>query len=393
MYMISKVDQTHWRGRYGPAWRVILAGDFASSSRPSPVSDQLCVDVGRFLRLRARGSDSAVIAAKAFPEIAQAFRLQQDKPCTDSLRMMILGRLDSTEIVARSGLTMPEIGLWMEIFFDVHMGQDPLGWHVSHVVWREVEAGNLLVATNLHLALCGGPLIARQVLDGPAEIPTDPADCAEMVLRRKLAASFALSLHVPESHQELQKQSMPRMRMMLKLQEDKLAKEQRNARLEQQERDRALAKRRARIAKKKAKIAAQRKADEAQAKANQAAAAKREYAARRAEVAAQLQAAEAETQANQAAQVEREYADRQASIAASMLLRLPWGNAEQLQGTQRAAAPAAGAGAALVPRRPESSRRPGSPSTRAGTVPQVVRAAAVAEEAQDSPYPVETLST
>ena len=396
MRTISKGDLINWRGLHGPAWRVILARDFASSSRPFPVSDQLVADVGRFLRLRNRGRDSAAIAAKAFPEIAQAFRLQQDNRLSDSLRMMILGELDSNEIVARSGLTKPEIGLWMEIFFDVHMGQDPLGWHVSHVVWREMEAGNFQVATNLHLALCGGPHIARHVLDGPAEIPTDPADCAEMVLRQKLVASFALSMHFFESHQELQKQSMPRMRMMLKLQEIKLAKEQRAARLEQREqreRDRELAKRSASIAKKEAKIAAQRKADEAQAQANQAAQAKREHAARRAEVAAQLQA---QTQANQAAQVEREYAERQARIAGSKLLSLPWGYAEQLQGTPRAAAQGAGAAAAPLPRRPESSRRPGSPSKPAErcarTAPQVVRAAAVAVEAQDSPHPVETLS-
>lgn len=380
MHTISKVDLIHWRGRYGPAWRVILARDFVASSRPSPVSDQLVVDVGRYLRLRDRGSDSAVIAAKAFPQIAQAFRLQQDKLRIDSLRLMILGELDSTEIVARTGLTTPEIGLWMEIFFDVHMSQDPLGWHVTHVVLPELEAGNLQVASNLHVARCGGPHMARSLLDGPTEIPTDSTACAELVLRQIQISSFSMLMNVPQSRQELQKQHMLGMKLMLKLQQNKSAEKQRACRQANEERDHALAERRVRTAEQRAEAAAEGRAAKAQAKADQS---------------AQDEQLLHWHQQQAAAQAEREYADRQARIAASKLLSLPWGNAEQLQGTQRAAA--AGAGAAPVPRRSESSRRPGSPSTRAErrarTAPQVVQAAAVAVEAQDSPHPVETLST
>ena len=204
MPTLSLQNQRWWRLRYGPAWRYLTASNISQNLWRNRIADPLTLEVSRYLHLLRLGSPYVAAAPLAFPGIARAFELQRNQPLADDLRLMLLGKLDDAEILDRTGIRERDRRRWQRIFFDVDLMQDRLGWHITHIVAREVDAGNLGLANRLHLARCGGPLVARRLLDGPGMVPSDPDEYARYVQTELQIASAGLFLSPPQSRQEME---------------------------------------------------------------------------------------------------------------------------------------------------------------------------------------------
>jgi hypothetical protein len=379
MYSLTHADLIHWRGRYGPAWRHITARNSAGSSRRLRIADWLTVDVRRYLSLDSSGGDSANIAATVFPRIAEAFRAQKDRQLVDSLRIMILGRLDIAEIIARTGLSKTILRLWRAIFFDVNLAKDPLGWQLNHVVWPELDAGNLQVGGNLHTARCFGPHVARRLLDGPTKVPTSAKEDAKLALEQARIASLGLLLSYSQSDKELQQ--LPRLVLRMQLQEQTLALKEKRlaARLVKEERNHDLAERRARIAEERAKAESKRRVASAKSKAAKAQA--------KADKLTEDQKLRLGHQEQAAALEKRELAERRARIAASGLLKLSCADRKTKAPANKATehpASASPASTASQPIQTPSGTSPRQGSTHVAPArPKVVLAPDVVGHSQD----------
>ena len=345
MHILTKTDLIPWRGRYGPAWRYRTARGFSHSFRPCCVADGLTVDVGRYVRLSQQGGEFPARAELAFPEIASALGVQHDDRLRDSLRIMILGQLDNTEILARTGLTEELIGLWQAIFFDVNVATDSVGWQFNHIVGPELDQGNFLLAGSLHAARRGGPEIARGLLDGPQSVPSDSAEYAKLVRWQSQIAAYGLSLSPVSSREELH--TLQKLALDAHRQEQKLSlRKERSASQAAREQHRLeAADRRLRLAESKSKALAQQRSDKQQLKA---ALDEQRRLRRRDQVAANAR---------------REQAARQARIAASELLKLPWADPGKPEGAGVVVEPATPAVTSPTPTKPSPLRSPGTPPT------------------------------
>jgi hypothetical protein len=378
MYSLSQMDLIPWRGRNGPAWRHIMARNSAGSSRRLRVMDRLTVDVFRYLSLNSRGGDWVLIAARAFPRIAEVFQVHEDNRLVDSLRIMILGQLDIAEIIARTGLSTKILRLWRAIFFDLNVGKDPLGWQLNHVVWPELDAGNRQLAGNLHTARCGLPRVARRILDGPPKVPTNATEDAKLALEQARIDSFGVLLSRPQSKKELQQLPRLVLRMQLREQTHALKEKRLAARTAKQELNQALAERRARLAEEKARAASQQRLANIKAKADKAQA--------KADKFVEDQRLRSWHQEQVDALAKREQAERQARIAASGLLKLSWADRKAKTPANSAERPASASPASTASQHMQTpiASLPTKCSTRVTAAkPKVQRAAAVVADAQD----------
>lgn len=369
MHRNSLIDQPWWRLRHGHAWLYLTARDYPRHISQTRVADPLIKKVARYLRLLELGGEYVAAAAQAFPRIARAFALQGNRPLVDDLRLMLLGQLDEAEILARTGVTTKDLRTWRRIFCDVRPQLDEISWHINHIVTPEVEAGNLYLAGRLHLALCGGPQMARRLLDGPGTVPEDPDEYARYVLTEAQIASGGLLLSPPESRKEMEIFMKLALQMSLANAKTKLLEKQLAARVARDQRRHELAERRVRAAEVTAEAAAARAAAKVKSLAE------KEIRDRELAIWHREQ---------QAALESRLQAERQARIEQSPLQQLQWATCQDPRSspvTQAVVAP--GSPAKPLPRstkkRPSGQRRSTSASLRRVIAEAVDPQPAVAE--------------
>jgi hypothetical protein len=243
------------RIKHGPAWRYQSAREICHHLWRSRGVDPLTLDAARYLRLVGLGGTYASAASTAFPSVARAFALQREQSVVDEIRVMLLGNLDSNEIVSRSGLPIEDISWWKAIFFDVDLTKDRVGWHIDKIVIPELEAGNFRLASRLHFARCMGASAARRLLDGPEKISDDPREFATYIRREAQIAAAALFLLPIASRGEMERHQKLALQMGLVERQLELAEQKLADRRAKNERSDNLANRRARHATGKAKAA------------------------------------------------------------------------------------------------------------------------------------------
>ena len=375
MPTLSLHDLPWWRIRYGPSWRYLTASDIAGHQWQFSVADPLTTAVARYLHLLRLGGRCVTVARQAFPGIVRAFELQQNQPLVDDMHLMLLGKLDDAEILARTGVPEKDRRRWQRIFFDVNVQQDPLGWNMAHIVEPEVHAGNLSLANRLHSARAGGPLIARQLLDGPGLAPRDPEDYARYLLTEAQIASGGWFLKRDRTPAEMERFMLFSAKIRLEMEKGKLAKKQLESRAERDKRLDELAERRVRIAEIQAKAALERASAKVKEKA--------EKQAKDLELAIWHRE-------QQAALARTTQAEMQARIEQSSLYTLEWAQTREPGSPQVAAATAAPVCPATPVPTGKAQRRS---ANRATSTPSLARAIDEAVDSQpDVPEPSPSLA-
>jgi hypothetical protein len=188
--------------RLGPAWRSILASQLASGDLQLGMEDSAITAAASFLGYRE--SDPAA-AAEAYPLQAAAYDVNTDYRVVDRLKIMVAGRLDPAEIAEQTGLIADVLAVWESLFFAVRNAQAATSWLVLHVVIPEREAGNLELATNLKLAIFGGPEASRLVLSGvPCRLDDQVDRIVQLRLKLWLKSEHALEFPVETPAQAIQ---------------------------------------------------------------------------------------------------------------------------------------------------------------------------------------------
>lgn len=344
MSILSKKDLKAWRGHHGPAWRYVTASAYADSSGPIRVADRRVVDLARYFRLVELGGLHIDIAARAFPQMARVMKVQKNHRLVDSLRIMILGNLQSSEVLARTRLSFTTLGLWQDIYFDVDMINDSLGWHMNHVIFRELDAGNVQLAGYLHQARCFGPIAARRLLDGPPTVPPGTPEHDKLLLEQAQIDSFGLLLGYPQSRAELQELQRRAVDQMLQQEKNALAQQRQDARQARDALARERADQRTRLAHARAQAAADRRVAKDKAKADKL---------------AQQEQLRSWLQEQFAAWEQQELAEKQARIAGSQLLQ-PVSSRQPAKAAAASAVPATATPPVSQPR-PHGARAPEKP--------------------------------
>lgn len=187
------------RGLLGPAWRMQLAQGFLGSQaprHPGGNADRWLVDLCGYLGM-ARDGDAGLRRARSrYTTIFEACELQEQPEIVSQLRVMVMGDMTLAEIQKRLGVAIAVVEAWEQIFFDVRDLRSATTWLVTHVIEPERAAGNLELVSELKLALGGGLVAARAILDGNATLPMDEA---ERLFQQKLKLSmkFDQALEMP----------------------------------------------------------------------------------------------------------------------------------------------------------------------------------------------------
>lgn len=350
--------QSWLRLRQGPAWRYLTANDIGDRLADYRAADPLTREVAHYLRLVRQGGHYLRAAPNAFPRIARAFEIQNNEPLVDDLRLMLLGGLDDAEILSRTGVAKRDRHSWQKVFFDVDLKQDRPRWPITQIVDREVAAGNRRLASRLYLARCGGPPVARRLLDGPGMVPDDPREYARYVRTEAQIAAAGLFLSPAESREDMERFLKLALDLDLQEQKLKLAEAQLVARVASDERRHGLDQRRVRVAELKAEAAATEAASQKKSPA--------EKDAKDRELKS--------WQRDQLAAVElREQAEMQARIEQSPLYQLKWAQSQEPVSLQVSKV----AEAATCPASPVRPRsRPRDATKRTTPLPSLVRAVA-----------------
>jgi hypothetical protein len=118
---------------------------------------------------------------------------------------MVVGRLEPAEIAEQTGLAIDVLAAWETLFFAVRNLQNATAWLVVHLVAPEKEAGNLELASNLKLAIFGGPEAARLILCGaPCRLDEQVDRLKQLRLQLTLKSEHALEFPVETPAQAIQ---------------------------------------------------------------------------------------------------------------------------------------------------------------------------------------------
>jgi hypothetical protein len=156
------------RGLLGPAWRVELTRNRRGWPGPLPKDAllQKARDYYDLVRLSKRGARRA---ARKYPEIAAAERLNSEPAVVDQLKVMTVGGLTRREISQRLGIDKKVIATWEGLFYDVRDIKPAWGWLSARVFQPEKVAGKYDLAVRLKLAAAGGKFAVRPMLSSDAE--------------------------------------------------------------------------------------------------------------------------------------------------------------------------------------------------------------------------------
>jgi hypothetical protein len=189
------------RTAIGPDWRSQLAKEvYNCNFRIAGCNDVGLRDFISYLSAldRPGGENSA---AAAYPAIAAALVIDNNATLVAQLKIMVLGRLDMTEICGRTKLEAEAVAVWKAIFFDVGNDLAASSWIVQHVITPEREAGHLDLAGKLNLALRGGPNAARLALSLDEGLPVAKAarlEREELQLALKKEQALNMPVTSPE---------------------------------------------------------------------------------------------------------------------------------------------------------------------------------------------------
>lgn len=181
------------RAMYGPAWRAMMADKL--EIRPgSPVFDLLdetLIGYGKYRRLKGPDGEGAERAANADPFFATAERLNDDSEKTAILKMMVVADMPHDEMRTRTEIDIELLKIWESLFFDARTKGQAINWLAQQVVNREIKAGNSELAAKLRMAIVGGPVAVRGMLDMVTGVSLDEAD---RLFQRRLKLSMKLDM-------------------------------------------------------------------------------------------------------------------------------------------------------------------------------------------------------
>jgi hypothetical protein len=328
------------RGREGPAWRYFTAEKLARQTRSAGSSpyDRGLSEAVQYHRLIRRGGAGLARASAAYPLIAAAERLNENRAKTAPLKLMALAGMSPAEMHARTGVEIAEIEAWEALFFDVRHQQQATCWLASHVVEQERSTGDPQFASQLKLALMAGAIAVRGLLDHADGRCLDEAD--RLFQRRLvLTAKFDTAVEMPI---DSEKGRLAFIKFQLQLMEGERRQKLAERRLAQRCVE---ASHRHELNRLKLAEAAERRALDRGARDRKA-----EQKAPRAAVAQRRRQAAGERQ--------RETASREPQAAASTLVQLTWGAKLSPPDEVNAAAPNRAAESVVV----DAGREPSTPA-------------------------------
>lgn len=181
------------RGRQGPAWRVKIANSWEMDpgTRPTALYDQVLINFIKYRRLMGEDAAGAERASTAYPLIAAAERLNEDRQKTAPLMLMVLADMSYDEMQTRSGIEIPILQTWELLFFDARRQQKATCWLANQIINPERQLGDVRFASKLKLAVMAGPVAVRAMLDMEECLQLDEAD---RLFQRKLALTEKLDV-------------------------------------------------------------------------------------------------------------------------------------------------------------------------------------------------------
>jgi hypothetical protein len=156
------------RGLLGPAWRDRLIRN-ASAWLQSVPDDRLLSNLRAYRELIGLDESGAQRAARRFPAIAAAERLNSESAIVDKCKLMAVGGLPHAEMQKLLGIGADVIVVWEGLFFDIRDLRNACGWLSARVIEPEKAAGKYALAAQLKLVAAGGELAVRALLDTDAD--------------------------------------------------------------------------------------------------------------------------------------------------------------------------------------------------------------------------------
>ena len=205
----------------GPAWRSKLVQQLPRrrSHRLVRASDEPVRRLHHCRQLCRNGKTGIEQAEALYPDIAAAERLHKSDR-TDSLKIAVLGGLESKEIARRFSLDEAVIEAWEQIYFDVRGMREAVGWIHTHVIQAEQSAGRAELAARLKFVAAVGPVSARVTLDADTRVPLGEG---QRLFDRRLKLHFkfdaAAEMRVDSDREKLR---FMRMYLDLAMQEKRL---------------------------------------------------------------------------------------------------------------------------------------------------------------------------
>ncbi|MCE9607611.1 MAG: hypothetical protein K8U03_22215 [Planctomycetia bacterium] len=186
------------RGIKGPSWRARIAAHtkIRGGTRQAEVADELLMDFSKYLRIKGGDGPGNTRAAKLFPIIAAAERLNEDHEKTAVLKLMVAADMSHDEKHARSDVEISILKTWESLFFDARGQRQATGWLAHNIIEPELKAGNPELASKLKVALMAGPIAVRGMLDMQSGVCLDEGD--RLFQRRiKLNEKFDVAVNLP----------------------------------------------------------------------------------------------------------------------------------------------------------------------------------------------------
>ncbi len=187
------------RGLLGPAWRMKLAQSIfrrPPQRQPGGHADRWFDDLCGYLALASDGDAGLLRARAKYPTIFQACELQEQPASVSPLKIMVVSDMALGEVQQRLGVEIAVVEAWEQIFYDVRDLRSASSWFAAHVIEPERAAGNLELVSELKLALGGGPVAARAILDCNETLPLDEADRL-FQQKLKLSMKFDQAVEMP----------------------------------------------------------------------------------------------------------------------------------------------------------------------------------------------------
>jgi hypothetical protein len=186
------------RSMNGPSWRARMAAQtkIRGGTRQAEVADESLMDFSKYLRIKGGDGPGNTRAAKLFPIIAAAERLNEDHEKTAVLKLMVAADMSHDEMHARSDVEISILKTWESLFFDARGQRQATGWLAHNIIEPELKAGNPELASKLKVALMAGPIAVRGMLDMQSGVCLDEGD--RLFQRRiKLNEKFDVAANLP----------------------------------------------------------------------------------------------------------------------------------------------------------------------------------------------------
>lgn len=186
------------RSTKGPSWRARTAAhtNVRGGMRQAEVADELLMDFSKYLRIKGGDGPGNTRAAKLFPIVAAAERLNEDHEQTAALKLMVAADMSHDEMHTRSGVEISIVKTWESLFFDARGQRQATGWLAHHIIEPELKADNPELASKLKVALMAGPIAVRGMLDMQSGVCLDEGD--RLFQRRiKLIEKFDVAVNLP----------------------------------------------------------------------------------------------------------------------------------------------------------------------------------------------------